>query len=136
MGMESVSFLRLLLSFMEYAQFRGKKDFPPLHSVGTRPWHEFLYQVQEKLGKDYPVLKICLGEFNWDGPYPTSREFQRGETTHVLSMYCDLVWGTGRMTLAHHQEREKNPLLRYPDLAERMLEIALTIPGFFTEGRP
>lgn len=61
--------MQLIRGFMEYADERGIKSFPAL----GRTWHELLYGLKKDCGSCEPLPKV-IGEFDWDGPYPKSRE--------------------------------------------------------------
>jgi len=117
----------LVRSFMEFAREKGKAGFPPLF-YGTRPWHEFLYELKKQHKNSFPELE-CIGDFDWDDPYPTAQVWHQIQTSLCILGACWSIAGASRTLLNPEYIRGKNPL--NPALLETMFQIALKTDNFF-----
>lgn len=114
---------------MEFSREKGKASLPSI-SYGTRPWHELLYELKKKHKDRFPELE-CIGDFDWDGPYPTVRAWHEIQTSLCISGACLSVAGATRILLNPECLRIENPLKNNADLLEAMFRVALTMDNFF-----
>lgn len=127
---DSFSPTELVRSFMEFAREKGKASFPPL-CYGTRPWHEFLYELKKQYKDEFPELE-CIGNFDWDGPYPTAPIWHEIQTSLCILGVCGSIGGATRTLIYPEYLRAENPLQKtHPDLLKIMFEVALKTENFF-----
>lgn len=130
---KDISPTELIRSFMEFAFQKGKTDFPPLF-YGTRTWHEFLYELKKKHKDKFPELE-CIGDFDWDGPYPTARVWHEIQTSLCILGVCGSRPGEGRTLLHVEYLRKENSLIKaHLDLLETMFQVAMKTDNFFEPG--
>ena len=123
----SVSPTELIRSFMEFAHEKGKTNFPPLF-YGTRPWHEFIYELKKKHKDRFPELE-CIGDFDWDGPYPTSKVWQEIQISLCILGVCGSRVGESRTFLYSDLIRPETKVSA--GLLEVMFQVATESNNFF-----
>jgi hypothetical protein len=114
---------------MEYSREKGKTAFPPLF-YGTRPWHEFLYELKKQYKDRFPELD-CIGDFDWDGPYPTAQVWHEIQNSLCILGACWSIAGASRTLLNPECLRAENPLKNNSILLEAMYQVALNTDNFF-----
>ena len=120
----------LVRSFMEFAHTKGRTDFPPLF-YRTRAWHEFLYELKKKYKERFDELE-CIGDFDWDGPYPTARVWHEIQTSLCILGVCVSRVEDGRTLMYTEYLRKENQLTKTcPELLEVMLQVAMKTDNFF-----
>ena len=132
-----VSPTELVRSFMEFSYEKGRTNFPPLF-YGTRPWHEFLYELKKQYKNRFPELK-CIGDFDWDDPYPTAPVWHEIQTSLCLLQVCGSRVGNNRSFLYRESIRGEIPVLGIPvkpdkvspELLEVMFRVAMETNNFF-----
>jgi hypothetical protein len=122
----------LVRSFMEYAHGKGRTEFPPLFH-GTKAWHEFLYKLKSTHLKRFPELE-CIGDFDWDGPYPTAQRWHEVQTSLCIHGACAGNF-QNRTFLIPKFIRKENVLAKdRPELFKTMLNTAESVENFFNPG--
>ena len=119
----------LIRSFMEFSREKGKAGFSPLF-YGTRPWHEFLYELKKQYKDKFSKLN-CIGDFNWDGPYPTAQVWHEVQTSLCILGACWSIAGASRTLLNPECLRTENPLKNNVALLEAMFKVASETDNFF-----
>ena len=120
------SLQELVRGFMEYAADKGYWKLP---AINGRAWQEFLWALKGRRDR-FPALE-CIGEFDWDGPYPKCRDLQQVFAGLCIGHIYSRSHYDERMALNKETKREVNPLeLNNEALTKEMLELAKTIPDF------
>ena|SRR3989344_3819794 len=120
----------LVRGFIEFAYSKGETDFPPLF-YGTRPWHEFLYELKKRYKDQFPELE-CIGDFDWDGPYPTARVWPEVQAVLCILGICESEPVEGRTVIHTQYLHEENALTETnAALLETMFQVALDTDNFF-----
>ena len=130
---DKLSLQGLLLGFIKFAHDNGNTSFPPFES---HFWNDFLFLLQSEYSNKFPELD-CIGKFDWDGIHPKCREFNMA--MFGLRYQCYSKTAKGRVLLNTDARNDDGPLAipslgrHHPKLAKKVLEIAISIPGFFEE---
>lgn len=128
---DKVSLLMLILGFIKFAHDNGKTSFPPFES---HYWHEFLFVVKTDYYFRFPELD-CIGNFDWDGIHPKCQGLI--EAMVGVRLQCYNKFPCERVFLNTDVRDDTSPLaipslaVHHRKLAEKVLEIAESIPGFF-----
>lgn len=130
---DEVSLLRLILGFIKFAHDSGKTSFPPFES---HYWNDFLFLVKTEYSVRFPELD-CIGNFDWQGIHPKCPGLM--EAMVGIHYQCYNKFPCGRIFLNIETRDDTSPLaipslaVLHHKLAEKVLEVAESIPGFFEE---
>jgi hypothetical protein len=124
----TVTLIDLIKAFVQHCTDQGKDGFPSfLHY--PEPWHRFLYELAESKAH-FPLVE-CIGEFDWDGRYPTCRNWREVQSSFCITEFC-ISYGVDR---SHFNEETRRPInqlaIDHPELFALMLRTGESIPQFF-----
>ena len=122
---EQLTMPGFILKFMEYV--RDAHDINSFPAYDSRPWHEWLWALKEKLKAGLPFE---VSRFNWDGAYPRNPELSEFMVIGVRNNCGQTLDGRIHfqpLLLGHYLDHD------YPSLAGAAFEIAKGIEGFFEE---
>ena len=120
---------QLVKAFVQYCVDHKKESFPSfLHFC--KPWHVWLYEIRESQAW-FPFFESIIGEFDWDGEYPTCRNWHEVQSSFCITEFC-ISYGIDR---SHFNEDLRQPVnqlaLNNPELFAHMLTAAESVPEFF-----
>ena len=72
-SIDNATFTDLLTIFI-WSCLEDRRTILPIFG---EKWHKLLYQTREALAGKYPFISEMIGEFDWDGRYPTSRKLNK-----------------------------------------------------------
>lgn len=125
------SFTEFILCFLRYATEQGVNSLP---MMSARSWHELIWDIKGLFLRDNEDVARTLGEFDWNGAYPKSRELSDFQCRLFIYLGSAVNYDlcNHRITLVMCYEKRLE-LSEFPLLGEVVMEaykLAENIPGF------